>query len=159
MTGIGPTLPTRVLRQVGSYQGYTGRPANGVATAVHVTQTGPQGCCERGGALPNISYLSRHAPRMSSTIDSVTSNRAKPVDVVHQRADVSDLVLVYRVPHTGIDTLRDDCIHRGEHLARLVDPVERNMRINIAAADEDRCAPQRALIVAGQSWGTDQAGT
>ena len=41
MTGIGPTLPTRVLRQVGSYLGYTGRPANVVATAAHLTQTGP----------------------------------------------------------------------------------------------------------------------
>src|SRR5260370_10328902 len=110
----GPTLPTRALRQVGSYQGYTGRPANVVSTAAHVTQTGPQGCCEHGGALPNISYLSRHSPRISSTIDSVTSNRAKPVDVVHQLADVSDLVLVYRVPHTGIDTLRDDCIRSEE---------------------------------------------
>jgi hypothetical protein len=96
---------------------------------------------------------------MSSTIDSVTSNRARPIDVVHELADMSDLVPVYRVPHTGIDTLRDDCFHCDEHLARLVDPVERNMRIDIAAADEDRCAPQRALIVAGQSWGTDQAGT
>jgi hypothetical protein len=76
---VGPTLPTRALRQVGSYQGYTGRPANVVATAAHVTQTGPQGCCERGGALPHISYLSRHAPRMSSTIDSVTSNREIPL--------------------------------------------------------------------------------
>src|SRR5215470_110476 len=92
-------------------------------------------------------------------VDSVNSNRARPIDVVHQLADVSDLVLVYCVPYTGIDTLRDDCIHRGEHLARLVDPAERNMRIDIAAADEDRCVRQRALIVASQSWGTDQAGT
>jgi hypothetical protein len=42
MAGCGPTLPTWVVQQVGSYHGYTGRDANAVATAAH----GP-GCVKR----------------------------------------------------------------------------------------------------------------
>src|SRR5467141_2018708 len=33
MSPNGPTLPTWAIQQVGGYQGYTGRDANGVATA------------------------------------------------------------------------------------------------------------------------------
>jgi len=33
MTASGPTLPTWAIQRVGGYPGYTGRDANGVATA------------------------------------------------------------------------------------------------------------------------------
>ena len=33
MSAAGPTLPTWAIQKVGGYQGYTGRDANGVATA------------------------------------------------------------------------------------------------------------------------------
>src|SRR5713101_5173765 len=40
-----------------------------------------------------------------------------------------------------------------------MDPVQGNMRIDIAAADEDRGARQRASVVAAHSRRADQSGT
>jgi hypothetical protein len=71
--------------------------------------------------------------------------------------DVSDLVLVDSVAHAWIDALGNVGTEPLQDFGGLSDAFERDMRIAVAAADEDRCAGERARIVLRRHGFSDQA--
>src|SRR4051812_21239958 len=72
----------------------------------------------------------------SSRLVSVVSTSLLASKLCEQLLHGSDLILIYRVAHAGIDALVDLRAEAFQHRGRLLDPLERDMGIDIAAADE-----------------------
>lgn len=68
-----------------------------------------------------------------------------------------DLVLIDAVTHLRIDHFRDLTVKRVEYAGGLMHAHERNMRIDIAASEEDGGCGELADVVAGCPLGSDQA--
>src|SRR5262249_52612411 len=67
------------------------------------------------------------------------------------------LVAVDGVPHAWINALVDAREEAAEHVSRLVDAVERNVRIDVAAPEEYRRSVERPRVLARSTWRTDEA--
>jgi hypothetical protein len=65
-----------------------------------------------------------------------------------QAPDEPDLVVVDQVAHAGIDALGDESAEPAQNRRGLADPSERNVRVDVAAAQEGGGAGERARIVA-----------
>src|SRR6185437_5655765 len=70
--------------------------------------------------------------------------------------DLLDLVLVDPVSHPWIDPFGNRAAERLEHASGLVHPIERNMRIGVAATEENRGAGELAGVVTRRAFRPDQ---
>ena len=68
-----------------------------------------------------------------------------------------NFILRHGVSQLRVNPLVDPRIHSTEHFARFVHSFERDMRIGIAAPEEDRCAGERSAIVARRARWSDEA--
>ena len=75
------------------------------------------------------------------------------------RADLCNLVVVDGVPHPRIDALDDIAAECAKHARRLLHASERNVRVDIAAAEHDARSGKRTAIVARRTLRTDEART
>src|SRR4051812_16669257 len=82
------------------------------------------------------------------------SRRCKPRQ---QAPDLSDLVLIDSVAHAWIDPFRDRGAKGAEHASSLVHPMNRNVRVDVAAAEKDGGAGEFTGVVARRSLRPDQA--
>src|SRR6185437_12417206 len=73
-----------------------------------------------------------------------------------QAPDLLDLVLVDPVSHPWIDPFGNRTAERLEHASGLVHPIERNMRIGVAATEENRGAGELAGVVTRPAFRPDQ---
>src|SRR5690625_7278393 len=76
-----------------------------------------------------------------------------------QVPDGIDLVGVHGVAHARVDALVGSCPHTLEGRGRLLHALQRDVRVDVAAAQKHRRAFERAVVVAGRALrATETAG-
>src|SRR4029078_13129443 len=74
----------------------------------------------------------------------------------NQTSGCLQFIRIDGMPHPLVDALVNRCTHASQYLGGFVDSLERDVCINVAAPEKDRCAGQRSLIVARRARRTDQ---
>jgi hypothetical protein len=75
---------------------------------------------------------------------------------LHQRANCLHFVAVDRVSHSSVNAFVDDASHSTQCLSRFVHALERDVRIDVAATEEDGRSAHRPHVVANEPRWADQ---
>ena len=140
------------------------RPRVGAARAGGELRLAGQICEEPAGGGPHsptpLSRLGREGLE-ATAFQLLLTTPSSPGSGEEGRGDEGPhelhLVRVHPVSHGGVDPLGHLAAHPPQHLGGLVHPLAGDVRIAVAAAEEDRRAGQRSRVIPGGSRRADQA--
>src|SRR5690242_4348209 len=109
----------------------------------------------------NVWFCANAGPaaRHRATAKIVFMRRILPPNRAERGLNRGDFVAVHGVPHPFIDTFVNAPSQPAKDVGRLVNSCERNMRIDVAAAEQNGRAVQRSFVAARRARWADEAAT